>query len=484
MNYNMIKIKRTISVIIIVILTSVTIIIFPQADGQQSSRNILQDLQSQGKTNCMVWQINDFLYKPIRISLTHETVNEHQVKITSDDPASKVFWDGSKETFQLVTDSSDRHNVELILDYAVKHDQQRQVYYQVFAKDRTLMMEGNWVHKGDTFCIIMDFWTTEAPHILTAEEIQEQNNKFNSDFRAEVASQSTTTQNGLIILSIVVVVSSIMSVIFFISVILTQRNLGRVADKPVKKLNEVIEKLRKTTENTELATNSVLENDKQFREQSISKIDNALTDLSTVVLMAKQNLEITVKTHESRTDTQMHDSTSTPVKVDIDLKTYGMESQQQQKTPQVVPPTPSDSDIPKPTLPEMENYLNEVKVCSICQRQSEFFCSDCRQVYCIKHQRHRCKNSITKLLTKNDLIKNIKDRIIKSIIEKKQTIFTDDTMLMKELEVELITVYMKITYNDAKKIYEDMQKDFAKNKTFAKTIRIESMLQRLVKSVR
>lgn len=495
MNYNFTKNKRTGSILTIIIITSFTIIIIlPHANGQQSTRNLLQDLESHGKTNCFVWQINDFLYKPVRISLTHETANTPQVKITSEDPASKVFWDGSKESFQLVTDSTDRHTVELNLDYAVKHDQPRQVFYQVFAKDRTLMMEGNWVSKGDTFCIVIDFWTQEAPHILTAEEIQEQNNKFNSDFRAEVASQSTTTQNGLIILSIVVVVSAILSVVFFISVILTQRSLGKVADKPVKKLNEVIEKIRRTDDVMELTTNSILKNDKEFREQSMTKIDNALTDLSTVVLLAQQKFEIPIKVHETKTSTPMPDSTTTPVKIEIDEKQemvneqtyqeeYGIKSQQSQKE-QPKKGKPSD---------EMEVNLIEIKLCLICKRTSEFYCYDCKQMFCYKHNRHRCKNNEVKMLTKNDLLKTIKQRIIKSIMEKKQSIFTDDAILMKELEHgrkrkdledELVAGYMKIPYNDAKKIYEGMNKDFEKNKTFAKTIRIGAMLARLVKSSR
>lgn len=511
MNYNLLKINRTYYVVVIVILSSSIIFIFPQANAQQSTRQMIQQLESEGKQNCEVWQINDFFYKPVRISITHETADPAQVKITSDDPASKVFWDGDRESFQLTTDSTDRHRVELIFNYAVKHDNPRQVYYQVFAQDRTLMMEGNWVHTGNSFCKVIEFWTQDPPHILTPVEIQEENNKFNSDFRKEVAEQSTTVQNGILILAIVIVITAILNTVYFISVILTQRNLGKVADRPAKKLNEMIEKLRKTNEAMELTTKNVLEKDDQFREQAIRKIDNSLKDLSIVVSNTQQRLEMLASTQDQKPSPQIHDSTITPVKVDtsideqqeerneeaykIEYGLGGLKSQENQLQHKIHATAITDNEkLAEQPQKEKVHEINfeEIK-CSICKRQSEFFCDDCERMFCTRHQTHRCNDNRQKLLTKQNLLKVIKTRIIKSVIENKGTIFTDDELMMyhldhgktkNQIKEELVAGYRKIPFYDAKKIYDDMNKNYEKNKTFPKSIRLEAMLERLVKGAK
>ena len=219
-------------------------LILPVADAQQT-RQILQELESQGITNCEIWVINEFLYKPIRIGLIHERVDEHQVKITSQDPASQVSWDGTKETFRLITDSAGRHTVQVILDYETKTKEPRDVFFQVFAQGNVLMMEGNCQHESFTFCKIIDFWTVDAPTFLSAEEITEINNKFNSEFRREVAEQNTTVENGLLVISIIVLVVGILITLFFMVIIIAMRGMANVSKRQAKKLNEMVEKVRK-----------------------------------------------------------------------------------------------------------------------------------------------------------------------------------------------------------------------------------------------
>jgi len=140
-------------IIVILVLAWFTV---PQVWAQQSTRKMLQQLQAEGRSNCEVWQINDFLYKPVRINIVHQPVDNHIVSIKSEG-GGEAFWDGSRESFQLVARDTDRYTAEIVLDYELKHEEPRQVFYQVFAEGRNLVMEGNWVHEGFTFCKIIDF---------------------------------------------------------------------------------------------------------------------------------------------------------------------------------------------------------------------------------------------------------------------------------------------------------------------------------------
>jgi len=171
----------------------------------------------------------------------------------STEGGGEAFWDGSKETFQLVAKDTDRYKAEIVLDYEFKHDEPRQVFYQVFAQDRILVMEGNWVHEGFTFCKIIDFFIEEAPTELTPQEIVEINNQFNSEFRKEVAKQNTTVQTALLIVGITIVVIGILSTTYFIIIIISQRSMARISKKPAKKTTGYDYQCKKTCRCHEIA---------------------------------------------------------------------------------------------------------------------------------------------------------------------------------------------------------------------------------------
>ncbi len=67
----------------------------PQAFAQQSTRQLLKQLQAEGRENCEIWQINDYLYKPVRINIVHQPIDKHIVSITSEG-GGEIFWDGSR----------------------------------------------------------------------------------------------------------------------------------------------------------------------------------------------------------------------------------------------------------------------------------------------------------------------------------------------------------------------------------------------------
>jgi len=51
-----------------------------------------------------------------------------------------------------------------------------------------------------------------------------------------------------------------------------------------------------------------------------------------------------------------------------------------------------------------------------------------------------------------------------------------------EAKDDLIKEYMKIPYKEARELYDDMVKKYDKKKTFLDAIRLEAMMERLVRS--
>ncbi len=274
-----------------ILLSSTILAVAPNVFGQIPTQQYIQRLESEGKQNCEIFQINEFFYKPIRINMVHETVTDTEVSVKSGDPESEVFWEGSKQTFQLVTDSTDRYDVTVILDYEIKHDAPRQIFYQIYALDNQLMMEGNWVHEGFTFCKVFSFFAGEQPYVPTFDDIQEQNNKFNTEFRQESSLSLTTIQNGLITISVVVLIMGIFQGVTFFFIIISLKSMGRIGKKPVKKLDDMIGLVRTVSENLKLVSDRLLQSNTHAQKDIVEQVNRVLKDLSIVVMGLRGELE-------------------------------------------------------------------------------------------------------------------------------------------------------------------------------------------------
>ena len=85
------------------------------------------------------------------------------------------------------------------------------------------------------------------------------------------------------------------------------------------------------------------------------------------------------------------------------------------------------------------------------------------------------------------------DKIIKSVFEKKDSIVTSDDEMQKlfdagkskdDVKNMLVKEYMKIPYKNARKIYDEMGEKYENHKTFPESVRVQAMMERLVKSDR
>lgn len=493
------------SAIILSLILICSIGLLPFVDAQQQTRRMLEVLKQEGKQNCEVMQINDFLYKPVRINLVHEPVDNHQVSVTSEG-GGEVFWDGSPETFQLVARDIDRYTAEIILDYETKHEEARQVFYQIIASDRILVQEGNWVHEGFTFCKIIDFFVDKQPTELTEEEIIEINNKFNADFRREQASTNTTIETGILILAIIVIIAVIMMTLYFIILIISQRSMAQVSKRPEKKLNQMIDRVRKLADVMTLLNQAILSTNKDMKGNIIKKINDALSDLAIMTVGTKQKIELENSLPKPNSLVAENEvSTSPPVDtktVDAEQERINEEVYEQQYTPKKQTKDKEEitfatlghlgSDLPpKEQLETIEVDIKDFKPCVYCGKPPMYICIDCKKTYCQEHESHKCTGKEKKRLGTNDLISEKITKVIKSVMEKKESITNDDIQMQKQLDEgktksevkdDLMKEYMKIPYKESREIYDKMIKNYEKKKTFLESIRLESMMERLVRS--
>ncbi len=490
----------------------------PQVWAQQSTRQQLKVLEAEGEFNCEIWQINDFLYKPVRINLSHQRVDNHQVSITTEG-GGESFWDGSPETFQMVARDTDRYQAKIVLDYELKHEDPRQIFYQVFAKDNTLMMEGNWVHEGFTFCKIIQFFAQQAPEELTAEQIQQENNKFNADFREEQAQSNTTIETGILVFAIVLIIIGILVTVFFVIIIMSMNQMAGVSKRPAKKLNEMIDVVRNLADVMRLQTKYSMTEDKDMREKIVKMVDSKLGDLSIMFAGTKDkvNLKESFPSAESLVPevgkpvsvvppekSETENAKQQKINEESYGEGYGTESllkkgaQTKEEITLATLLDREDQEIKESLSDETDAETVEMSVkdiipCDECGKDPDYVCEDCEKMFCKDHQNHKCKGAEKKSLGASSLISTITDKIVKSVFDKKDSIVTSDEKMQKLLDggkskedviTLLVKEYMKIPYKEARKIYDDMGKEYEKGKTFPKAVRIQAMMERLVRSNR
>ncbi len=416
----------------------------------------------------------------------------------------------------MIARQTDRYTAEIILDYEVKHESPRQVFYQIFAKDNTLMMEGNWVHEGFTFCKVIDFFTQPAPEELTPEQIQEENNKFNSEFREEVARQNTTVETGLLITAVAVAVGVVLMIVFFMIIIISQRGMARVTKKPAKKLTDMIEQVRKVIDILRLQTQACMTTDKEMKEGLVKLLDKKLEDLAIMGAGTQKKIELKesfVKPESLVPEAKSDVSTVPPVKDEKEEKAdekvyaqgYGVESarikeeitlatlldREDEKKESLSGETDAEVNSDAESI---EFDLKDLKPCFYCKDEPEFICEDCKKTLCKKHELHNCKDIENgKVIGTTKSIKGLTEKIIKSVFDKKDSIVSDDAKMQEmldtgksRLEVQKILEdeYMKIPYKEAREIYDKMCVTYEKNKTFLQATRNTAMLQRLARSDR
>ncbi len=139
----------------------------------------------------------------------------------------------------------------------------------------------------------------------------------------------------------------------------------------------------------------------------------------------------------------------------------------------------------------VEMNIKDVKPCVYCGKAPMYICKDCGKTFCEEHESHNCKGKEEKSVGTTEKISDKIAEVIKSVMEKKDSITNDDKLMQKQLDEgktkmdaknDLMKEYMKIPYKEARELYDGMVKKYDKKKTFLDAIRLEAMMERLVRS--
>jgi len=135
---------------------------------------------------------------------------------------------------------------------------------------------------------------------------------------------------------------------------------------------------------------------------------------------------------------------------------------------------------------------DKVKPCH-CGEEPTFYCKDCGKYFCDNHEEHTCKDGKKIKKTMAESAKSSLGKIGALIAEKerKSSPLDDDKEISRLLHegkskrevVEMIVKeYMKIPFDEAKELHEKLTKEYSKDMTYPKALRIEASMQRLIAS--
>lgn len=159
------KITKYIVIIIFssMMLTS-TIVVFAE------SVNILKSqMTDDEKGVCGTFVITDLWSIPVRVEMEYKelpNVNSLVVKTQSD-----LKFERGNERFIMVTETIDRHDLTLMLDYKTPTTQE--VYYRVYSNSDPVQ-EGTWLQNNSpVFCMKFHFLAQEPPPVYDAKYFEE-----------------------------------------------------------------------------------------------------------------------------------------------------------------------------------------------------------------------------------------------------------------------------------------------------------------------
>jgi len=262
--------------------------------------------------------------------------------------------------------------------------------------------------------------------------------------------------------------------------------------------------------------------DKEMKEKLIQKVDNSLRDLAIMTAGTQQKIELVASfpKPESLVPKGGEPVSDVPPvegeKIDVEQQRRNEEAYAEEyglKSIEIAKPEVSfvdlallnedeqrkesmsgetDKEVKLDEEPKtIEDSIKDLKPCVYCGKKPDYICKDCKKMFCKEHESHDCKGKEKKSLGASDLISTLTQKIIKSVMEKQDSITNSDEEMdslfqkgytKSEVKDILIKEYLKIPYKEAREIYDKIHKDYEKKKTFPNTVRIEAMMERLVRS--
>jgi len=268
---------------------------------------IKSQYNDQELANCEIQVLSDLVYVPVRFELEFDELPDDQslAIITQSD----LQFEKRPNSFIFLTETIDRHDITVKLDYKNDEPKHREVYYRIYANSNPIV-EGTWIHESNQFCKSFHFFAKEPPIVYDTAYFEEKFLEVEGEKLDNIITNQEEAEAFNITMGVLGLFSALGGSIVAVVILLKFKDLKNTL--PIKQLRELIGHIKK-----------IDETQSQVSEHGMLMIQRA-----------KDGLEIQAK--------KLHDETNVLLKIGA-----GMKPEELPKTVYSIP-DPFEIDKPKP----------------------------------------------------------------------------------------------------------------------------------------
>lgn len=265
----------------IMFITSTITVIMSNAYAE-SVNLVRSQLSEEDVANCEIMVVSELWHVPIRVELEHDSVTDQIVKTQSTDPNASLLFEKRPEAFIFMTETVDRHRLQLILDYKDKEVQEkREIFYRIYSNS-VPVEEGTWIHEGGTYCKVFDFFAKEPPIVYDELFFEEKYDEIHGKRLSTIIDNQEQSKGFNVIMGFFAICSSIVGAGIGIWVWINFRDVKSTLTKPIKRLFSLITSVENIKDSNELLTRN--------SEMMIKKACDVIKANSDILLTESNNL--------------------------------------------------------------------------------------------------------------------------------------------------------------------------------------------------
>lgn len=191
------------------------------------------------------------LHVPVRFELEFEELpDENALTIITQ---SDLQFEKREDGFVFLTETIDRHDITIKLDYKNDEPKIREVYYRIYSMGNPVA-EGTWLHDSNLFCKSIHFFAQEQPIVYDTKYFEEQFLLVEGKKLQIIIDKQEQAEAFNQIMGMLGMIGAIGAGIMGVYVYMNFKDVRRTLSKPIKLINESISGFRKVVENSELIT--------------------------------------------------------------------------------------------------------------------------------------------------------------------------------------------------------------------------------------
>ncbi len=235
---------KLIPVMIFLVLVSTVVPVFAESVSFIKSQYSDEELEQ-----CEIRVDSETLHIPIRYELEFDELPDKNslTVITQSD----LQFERQPNGFNFSTETVDRHDITLKLDYKDDEPKVREVYYRIYSNNNPVA-EGTWKHDSNQFCKTFHFFAQEPPIIYDTKYFEEQFLIVEGKKLQIIIDKQVEAESFNVIMGVLGMIGAIGAGVMGIYVYINFQDVSRTLAKPVKKINESVAYFRKVTENSNL----------------------------------------------------------------------------------------------------------------------------------------------------------------------------------------------------------------------------------------